>query len=92
MDYKHGGHRPGAGRKKIKGAKLTKENSKVARINLTDYKRIKSGTYEQIINTLYDYKCQSEDASKTSPKYEKLRQFLTEIEEVLGSDYDSWIE
>ena len=88
-----GGKRKGAGRP-VQGNKKAVEDTKVARISIKHWARIKSGKYDEIIQTLYDYKLdqQQNEKSQTSPRYQKLNELLYEIEEILGSDYDSWID
>ena len=88
-----GGARKGAGRKREK-EKLAKDRTKVIRVSESEYVRIKNGSYEKLINLIYDYKSQLENnkKAKTSPRWAKMSQFLKEVEEIFGSDYQSWIE
>ena len=88
-----GGARKGAGRKREK-EKLAKDRTKVLRVSESEYVRIKNGNYEKLINLIYDYKSQLEKnkKAKTSPRWAKMSQFLKEVEEIFGSDYQSWIE
>ena len=88
-----GGKRKGAGRKREQEI-LAKDRTKIARISEVDYARIKNGSYRALINLMYGYKCQLEDNKKaqTSPRWAKMGQFLKEVEEILGSDYQSWVE
>ncbi len=88
-----GGTRKGAGRKREK-EKLAKDRTKVVRVSESEYVRIKNGSYENLINLIYEYKSQLEKnkKAKTSPRWAKMSQFLKEVEEIFGSDYQSWIE
>ena len=88
-----GGARKGAGRKREK-EKLAKDRTKVIRLSKSDYVRIKNGSYEKLINLIYEYKSQLEKnkKAKTSPRWAKMSQFLKEVEKIFGSDYESWIE
>ena len=88
-----GGLREGAGRKREQEV-LAKDRTKVVRISEIDYARIKNGSYQALIDLMYEYKCHLEDNKKaqTSPRWAKMGQFLREVEEILGSDYQSWAE
>ena len=88
-----GGVRKGAVRKREK-EKLAKDRTKVLRVSESEYVRIKNGSYENLINLIYEYKIQLENnkKAKTSPRWAKMSQFLKEVEEIFGSDYQSWIE
>ena len=87
---KHGGKRANSGRKKDPKAKLTQDKSKVCRVSLIDYAHIKSGRYEQLMSLLYDWRTLTAEASKTSPRWQKMKQFFSEIDNIFGNDYDSW--
>ena len=88
-----GGVRKGAGRKREK-EKLAKYRTKVIRVSKSEYVRIRNGNYEKLRNLIYEYKSQLEKnkKAKISPRWAKMSQFLKEVEEILGSDYESWIE
>ncbi len=88
-----GGARKGAGRKREK-EKLAKDRTKVVRVSESEYVRIKNGNYESLINLIYDYKnyLENNKKAKTSPRWAKMSQFLKEVEEIFGSDYQYWIE
>ena len=92
-DSNWGGVREGAGRKRKK-EKLAKDRTKVIRVLESKYVRIKNGSYDKLINLIYEYKSQLENnkKAKTSPRWAKMSQFLKEVEEIFGSDYESWIE
>ena len=83
-----GGKRRGAGRKREQKV-LAKDRTKVARISEVDYARIKNGSYQALINLIYEYKCQLKDNKKaqTSPRWAKMGQFLKEVEKILGSNF-----
>ena len=68
-----GGARKGAGRKREK-EKLAKDRTKVIRVSESEYARIKSGSYENLINLIHEYKSQSEKnkKAKTSPRWAKI--------------------
>lgn len=87
-----GGKRQGAGRP-TSGIKKAVDNTKVARIDLKHYARIKSNRYDDLMQLLYDYRCEIKDnpKSKTSPRYQKLISFMNEVENIFGSDFDSWL-
>ena len=64
-----GGARKGAGRKKEK-EKLAKDRTKVIRVSESEHVRIRNGSYEKLINLIYDYRSQLENnkKAKTSPR------------------------
>ena len=81
-------------RKKKEKEKLAKDRTKVIRLFESEYVRIKNGSYEKLINLIYEYKSQLENnkKAKRSPRWSKISQFLKEAEEIFGSDYQFWIE
>lgn len=87
-----GGFRKGAGRP-VSGSKKAVDNTKVARINLKHYARIKSGRYDELMQLLYDYKLDVIDnpKSQTSPRYQKLITLMSEVENIFGSDFSDWV-
>lgn len=86
-----GGKRQGAGRKPL-GDKKAIDTTKVVRVSMSDYDRIKSGRYDDMMNLLFEYRSMLETSkgAKTSPRWQKLRDFMKEAEEIFGSDYNSW--
>ena len=88
-----GGRRKGAGRKRDK-ERLAKERTKVARLPFQHWARWKSGRYDELMALIYDYRCRLEEekGAKTSPRWQRMRSFLTEVEKIFGSDYESWID
>ena len=88
-----GGKRKNAGRP-VQGNKRVIDNTKVARVSIKDYARIKEGRYDELMQLLYDYKLETvqNEKSKTSPRYQKLNQLLSEVDEIFGSDYTGWID
>ena len=88
-----GGKRSGAGRKKLADKKAV-ETSKVIRVSMQHYERIKSGRYDELMNLLFDYRTQLETTknAKTSPRWQQLRRFMAEADDIFGSDYNSWID
>lgn len=90
---KWGGKRKGAGRP-VEGLSKAVEQTKVARINIKHHARIKSGRYDELMQLLYDYKLETIDnnKSKSSPRYQKLNEFLNEVSDMFGDDYNSWID
>ena len=79
-----GGSRPGAGRKpgtKTSAAKR-KPKSVRRRIPISLWEKIKSGYFEDIEALLNDWQFRSEDASPTSPRWEKVRELLEELKQI----------
>ena len=70
-----GGRRHGAGRKK--GPK-----TKVVRVEEALWEKIKSGYFDEIETLANDYTWQAEDASQTSPRWEKLREFAAAFKKI----------
>ena len=93
MSSSWGGKREGAGRKREK-SKLAVNRTKVARLPIQHWVRWKSGRYDDLMALIYDYRCrlEGEKGAKTSPRWQRMREFLIEIEDIFGSDYQSWID
>ena len=93
LDNNWGGKRKGAGRP-IAGNKKAIDNTKVVRVDLKHYARIKSGRYDELMQLLYDYRLDIADNPKaqTSPRYQKLISLMSDVENILGSDFSSWID
>lgn len=92
-DKNWGGKRKGAGRP-VQGIKKLVEQTKVCRIDLRHYENIKSGKYDDLMQLLYDYKLETVQNKKsiTSPRYQKLNDFLQEASKILGDDINNWVE
>jgi len=73
-----GGKRPGAGRPK------SSEPSKTIRCSEREANFIKSGRLEDLLNRVEDWKYRAEDAKATSPRWEKARELLKELEEIVN--------
>ena len=87
-----GGARKGAGRKKLR-SRLAEEMTKVCRLPIQHYARWKSGRYDELMHLIYDYRLrlEQEKGAKTSPRWQRMREFLKEIDEIFGDDYNSWV-
>ena len=87
----HGGKRANSGRKKLAPSKKSKLTTKAIRVQISLADRIKHGEYEALLHLLYDWKAEVDDASSTSPRYEKLREFFNEAQEILPSNEENWL-
>ena len=88
-----GGKRENSGRKR-QGEKLAKDTTKVVRVSEKHYVRIKNGSYDRIIHLLRETR-ETMDESKRyrdSPRWAKLWVFMDEVEDILGSDWETWEE
>ncbi len=76
-----GGKRIGAGRPRT-GETLAKDNTKTIRVTFEMAQSIKSGKYQYVMELVEKYQQEIVDnpKSKTSPRYDKLREFLAKIE------------
>ena len=87
-----GGKRSNAGRKPklVKGTPRTKP----CRITHHQCELIKSGRLEELENLLWHWhqKMKRETGVNTSPRWERMREFMGDVEKILGSDSDSWID
>ena len=93
MAGKHGGKRTGAGRKSsFSAGKLTRKNSTVVRVSLPDKDRLKSGQYERLLELLYQWRLETLKASETSLRWQKLKALFSQIDKILGKDFDSWLD
>ena len=88
-----GGSRKGAGRK-LERDRPAKDTTKIARLPYQHWVRWKSGKYDQLMHLLYDYRCrlEQEKGAKTSPRWQRMREFLAEIELMFGEDRETWID
>jgi hypothetical protein len=68
MSSGRGGSRPGAGRPVSCPSKLIRISSDLNRNQI-----------EEILALIEDYQIQSDDSSSTSPRWEKMREFLNEV-------------
>lgn len=86
-----GGKRENAGRKRQK-ARLAKDRTKVIRVSEKHYARIKSGAYDEIVHILRETRETMEESKKykDSPRWSKLWQFMEDVEEILGCDWEGW--
>lgn len=86
-----GGKRARSGRKR-QSEKLAIETTKVIRVNKKHYARIKSGRYDEIIHLLRETRETMEDSKqyRNSPRWSKLWVLMDEMENILGSDWQSW--
>lgn len=79
-----GGKRVGAGRPK--GSKTAvdklKPKTKIVRIPISLWQKIDSGYFQDLEALLIDWQFRSEDASETSPRWQKLRELLEEIKAI----------
>lgn len=88
-----GGKREGAGRRRL-NKELASERTKVIRVDPIDYKLVKNGAYRKIVSILQE-KRSAMDKSKQyrdSPRWSKMWCLMDEIEEILGDDWDNWID
>ena len=77
----HGGARKGAGRKR-KGKKLKSETTKVIRVPLEIANLQNERGFENLLVLIRTWKNDALNASPTSPRWQKLREALQEIEEL----------
>jgi len=73
-----GGKRPGAGRPK------SSEPSKTIRCSVKEADFVKSGKLDNLLSQIEDWKYRAEDASSTSPRWEKARELLNELEKTIS--------
>ena len=78
---RHGGVRANAGRKR-KNGKLKSETTKVIRVPLEIAKIQNKVGLENLLVLIHTWKDKSLNASPTSPRWDKLRTFLLELEEL----------
>ena len=86
-----GGRREKSGRKR-QGEKLASETTKVIRVSVKHYARIKSGRYDEIVHLLRETRETMEESKKyrDTPRWSKLWVLMEEVEDILGSDWQSW--
>ena len=82
-DKNWGGKRKGAGRKLLDGKKAV-ETTKVIRVPLAEYDHIKNGSYRELMNLALKYrsKLETTKGAKTSPRWQQMRNFLAEFDNV----------
>ena len=75
-----GGKRKGAGRPQ-KSDVMAKDSTKVVRVSFAIADQLKSGYYQHVMQTIADYQQEIIDNPKslTSPRYDKLKEFLSKI-------------
>lgn len=92
IDGKWGGKRANAGRK----PKMMKAPPKTKPCRVTHHQCefIKSGKLNELQNLLYDWKqkMERESGSDTSPRWQRMREFMSEVEDLMGCDADKWID
>ena len=77
----HGGARKGAGRKR-KDKKLKSETTKVIRVPLEVAKLQNEVGFENLLLLIQTWKNEADNASPTSPRWQKLRELLSDIDEL----------
>ena len=82
-NVKWGGTRAGAGRKR-KSSELAKDSTKVVRVSLEVAELIKSGKLEKLLAVIQGWDEQIGNASKTSPRWSKVRAMMTDIKDTLN--------
>ena len=77
----HGGKRKGAGRPR-QAEILAKDNTKTIRVTYEIAENIKSGVFQTVMQLVDEYKQEiaNNPKSLTSPRYDKLREFLVKID------------
>lgn len=82
-----GGKRKGAGRK-ITGDKRVIDTTKVIRVSLQDYERLKAGKYEELMTLLSEYqtRLKTTKGAKSSPRWQQLRNLINDVEEIFGKE------
>ncbi|MEL6438684.1 MAG: hypothetical protein AAFQ80_05435 [Cyanobacteria bacterium J06621_8] len=81
-----GGKREGAGRRKSDTPSKAKA-TKVIRVSESEAALVKSGQYKQLLELVRQYKASYETTkgAKTSPRWQRMREFLAKTEEFLDS-------
>lgn len=87
-----GGKRANAGRKPLK-AKMPPK-TKPCRVTYHQCEFVKSGKLTELQNLLWDWKqkMNREDGSDTSPRWQRMREFMSEVENILGKDENLWVD
>lgn len=86
-----GGKRENSGRKKT-GGKLAIDSTKVVRVSLTDYDRIRNRSYQRIIEIFQKYQFEKENSydQGKGTKWRKYKEMMAEIKQILGDDWVTW--
>ena len=87
-----GGKRPNAGRKPLKTKMPAK--TKPCRVTHHQCEFIKSGKLTELQNLLWNWKqkMNREEGSETSPRWQRMREFMSEVEEILVYNENLWVD
>jgi len=78
MPKSHGGARSGAGRPSL--PEHLKKKTAAIRVPAEMADKIKSGYYQRLEVLLAEWKSRADDAPVSSPRWQRLREFLAELE------------